>query len=98
MKQNRVLLAAGALVALVMLALVGGAGSAAAAQQSGKGDADAPAPDQRVQIVGRVEAITDRGIRLTTRRGASRALRYKTTVRFGGSTVLATAQKTRRFR
>ena len=37
-------------------------------------------------------------LRLTTRRGASRALRYKTTVRFGGSTVLATAQKTRRFR
>jgi hypothetical protein len=37
-------------------------------------------------------------LRLTTRRGKSRGLRYKTTVRFGGSTVLATAKKTRRFR
>jgi Bacterial Ig domain len=37
-------------------------------------------------------------MRITTRRGASRALRYEANVRFGGTTVLATAQKTRRFR
>ena len=37
-------------------------------------------------------------MRLTTRRNGSRALRYKASVRFGGTSVLAPVRKTRRFR
>ncbi len=37
-------------------------------------------------------------LRLTTRRSNSRALRYKASVRFGGTSVLAPVRKTRRFR
>ena len=37
-------------------------------------------------------------MRLTARRQRVRGLRYKASVRFGGTTVLAPVRKTRRFR
>ncbi len=51
--------------------------------------------DREVQLDRRCRATV---LRLTTRRSRSRALRYKASVRFGGTSVLAPVRKTRRFR
>ena len=51
--------------------------------------------DRETELDDRCRAVVTR---VTARRGASRALRYQASVRFGGTTVLTTVRKTRRFR
>jgi hypothetical protein len=50
--------------------------------------------DRETELDNRCRAVVTR---VTARRG-SRTLRYSASVRFGGTTVLSTVRKTRRFR
>jgi hypothetical protein len=77
MRIKKAFLSVAALAAIIAFVLGGSAASAGAPTIGGvveDSDFDVLAPDVRVHFYGRVDAVSDRGILMTTRRGEVRVL------------------------